>query len=292
MGLLKKWGRKLKKSIKDLGRNIQRIVDDVTDREWYSYLEDEMKAAYRSMMEHVLKEQMRWARKLGIDEWGNEDFQKWLHMHGPFVVFAADATGLGLGVVHNIWDKIFKERTFVPFGDVGGFNPEKVGYLIERSYEISLADILGNPDPEKNAGGGATSFFVGHLPECVFDELTISQNGPAFESYGTYEGAEFGEVGVYAFQIRRVAGIDDGPVFVPISGTETSVDAEAPELILRETLKQPWKHPDRFSETYGGPVTALDPTFVGVYARGLTGTPGLDEWYANITIRFLARPTE
>lgn len=293
MGFFKKAFRKIKKEVKRATKNVKRIVDDLTDEEWWSYFEDELKDGYRNMMEHVLKEQMRWAKKLGIDDWGGEAFQKWLHMHGPYVVFAADATGLGLGLVHNLWDQIFKQRTFVPFDPAaaGTFYAERAGYLIERSYEVAVVDIIGNPNPDEDRGGGATSFFVGHLPDCVFDELTVSQDGPDFESYGTYDGEDVGQIGVYSFQIKRVNGIDDGPVFVPLTGYETEVDADAPELILRESLKQPWKHPQRFSETYGGPVTPLAPTFVGVYAQGLSPTtPGINDWYVNITIRFIARP--
>ena len=55
MGFFSKIARKAKRAIKSFGRNVQRIVDDVTDKEWWSYLEDEVKDAYRSMMEHVLK---------------------------------------------------------------------------------------------------------------------------------------------------------------------------------------------------------------------------------------------
>jgi len=279
----------LGRAFRRLGRNISRIADDVSSGEWWEDLGDEIEEDFRGTWERILREQQRLARQFGIDDWGDENFQKWLHQHGPYVIFAADTMGLGLGLVHAMWDDIFPQRTFFPY--TGPVNEEeKVGYLIERSYETGILDILGNPDPNTDKGGGATSFFVGHLPDCVFDELTISQNGPDFESYGTYDGEDAGQIGVYAFQLRKVAGIDDGPVFVPLTGNETLIDVEAPELILRTTLKQPFKHPQRFSETYGGPVTPLAPTFVGVYATGLSPTtPGIADWYANITIRFLAR---
>lgn len=174
------------------------------------------------------------------------------------------------------------------------FDPVLAGHVIERSYEVPLRDLVSTlPSPDTDSSGGPTSFFVGHLPDCVFDELTLSQDGPDFESYGPYDYDGEGEIGVYAFQLRRVAGLDSGKVPVPLSGIETQVSTRNPDIILRSTLKQPWKHPLRFSETYGGPVEPLAPTFVGVYVKGLSAaTAGIDDWYANITIRFLSQPVQ
>ena len=173
------------------------------------------------------------------------------------------------------------------------FDPVLTGYVIERSYEVALEDIVQNPDPVADSAGGPTSFFVGHLPDCVFDELTISQDGPDFESYGPYDVKSDANIAVYGFQLRRVAGPDRGKVAVPFSGPETEISTATPEIIFRSALKQPWKHPLRFSETYGGPVEALAPTFVGVYAQGISPTAaGIEDWYANITIRFLVQPLQ
>lgn len=280
--------RKIKKATKRFVRNIERMAEDLGSGDWWEELGEDIKTDFRGTWEHILEEQNRIARRIGLDKYEGESWYDALVRHGPLVAPISDLMGMGLGLVHILWDDIFLTRTFQPY--VGpDFIADKRGFLIEMSYEVGIEDILGNPNPEEAKGGGLPSFFVGHLPDCVFDELTISQNGPDFENYGTYDGEDAGQIGVYAFQLRRVSGFDE-PVFVPLSGNETEIDVDAPELILRSTLKQPWKHPQRFSETYGGPVMPLAPTFVGVYATDISpSAPGISDWYANITVRFLLK---
>lgn len=285
------WFKKIRKEAKRFGRNVRRAADDLGSGDWWDDLGDDFKDDFRGAWERILAEQDRLAKRIGLDKYADKSWYEALVKHGPLVAPMADLMGLGLGLVHLLWDDIFLTRNFAPYMGPD-FIAERSGYLIEMSYEVAIADVLGNPNPETDKGGGKRSFFVGHLPDCVFDELSISQNGPDFENYGTYEGEDAGQVGVYAFQVRDIEGIDGGPVYVPLSGSETLIDVDAPELILRDTLKQPWKHPQRFSETYGGPVYPLVPTFIGVYAIDIpAGAPGIDDWYANITIRFLARTT-
>lgn len=171
----------------------------------------------------------------------------------------------------------------------GVYYPNRVGYAIEYGYDAGLSDLLGSP--VTGADTRAKTYFVGHLPDCSFDELSITNTGGDYrDDEDKIDLNQF--VGAYVYQINH-GQIDGLPSVIAVSGIETGVDAQEPSKIYRLALKLPWKSRRRASETYGGPVYSQLPTFVRLFVGpGIDGlTPTVADWAMQITVRFIVQRT-
>lgn len=171
----------------------------------------------------------------------------------------------------------------------GSYYPNRVGYAIEYGYDAKLTDLLGSPVTD--ADTRAKTYFVGHLPDCSFDELSITNTGGDYvEDEDSIDLNQF--VGAYVYQVNQ-GQLDGLPSVIAVSGIETGVDAQEPSKIYRQALRLPWKSRRRVSETYGGPVYPRLPTFVRLFVgTGIDGmTPNVADWAMQITIRFIVQPT-
>lgn len=164
------------------------------------------------------------------------------------------------------------------------------GYVIDFGFDVKLSNMTGPPVTSGVEGTEMPVGFIGHLPECVFDELTLTMTGGEYLEegdldFGNYVGALVGQ------NITE----DGDTIQTMISGRELRWDPEGdPRVIERESLKLPYGSRRRVSQTYGGPIEPGQPTFIRVWAKeaDLGRPPFDDSWFVQATARFILSPIQ
>ena len=255
----------LKKSWNRARRNFQRVHDDV--------MSFQDKSPFGEMR-----------RRLGMDKWLGDAGKKWLDKSGPFTIAFADISGGGQFGKDVAWDYLNPPPTIQDWNG-GEYIQVRSGFAIEFGYDVPALALLVDPNTTGAGQTGPQNFFIGHLPDCEFDELTMTMRGGNFIDEADRLPNQF--IGANVYQTVDPAG--DNAQILTISGYEEAWDPEEPGRIYRQSLRLPWGAYERFSETYGGPTLSRVPTFVQLYAVGVSAsTPDINDWYVQVTVRFIA----
>jgi len=242
---------------------------------------DRVEKNFDRVVDQVQAEQDRWIDDLNMDKVFGSDVIDWMRKNGPLTAAFWDTTGMGLGIGHASWDRWEPPENLQTWNGQR-YAQHREGFVADFSYEAAVTDLL--IDPNDQAGSmGAHTYFVGHLPDAEFDELTMTMHGGDFDE--SEESSAF--VGANVYQLIDPDGKDRSGIRT-VSGYEEKYSEDDPERIYRSSLRLPWKSSTRVSETYGGPTLPRVPTFIQLYAAGVdASTPTVDDWNVQVTARFI-----
>lgn len=183
------------------------------------------------------------------------------------------------------------DGTVLPW-EGGYYFADRNGFPMSFGYEVDLDQLFGAPNITTGQGGPAT-FFIGHMPDCEFDEVTLTCYGGDFA--GPLGDPNPYYIGALVYQYRPTT--EEKLQFVAVSGYELEYVVDDPVRIRREALKLRWRSNQRVSETYGGPMLAGYPTFVVIFADSNDGTftaitPGVADWKVQCTVRFIMKEAQ
>lgn len=152
--------------------------------------------------------------------------------------------------------------------DGEGFSQIRSGWPIQLAVEA--VGSAGTPP--------AGTFFVGHLPVCLFDSLRMTMSAPSLEDDPRQQS------GALARVVQRDA--DGRTVFV--SGIELGYQEDG--TLVRQDLRLPARSPLVVEENYGGAVIESLPTFIVVASYGSwSGVPSLEETSVQVTLTILCQ---
>lgn len=235
--------------------------------------------------DHVQSIEADFRESMGMDKVGGRDLQEWMKRNGPLTTGLFDVIGVGAFGGTIAWDMIHPPKNLQPWNG-GEYMQYRNGFIIEVGHSVPVSSLI--VDPNNSYGGfGPETFFVGHLPDCEFDELTMTMTGGDYLDESKVELGRY--VGANLYQVVDPSG--DNTEILSVSGTEEQFDPDEPGRIYRQSLRLPWRSRLRVSETYGGPTESRIPTLVSMYAHGIDGsTPGVNDWEIQVTSRFIAEP--
>lgn len=219
--------------------------------------------------------------EMGIADLGGSSWQDFRRRNfAPTQLAFFDFTTIG-PVGGNVgWDYIHPPEILVKWE--GEYQQtQRQGFVIDFGYEVALSDLFVAPNIANETIGEHT-FFIGHLPECVFDEVTLTNTGGNYSD----DPPRGSFIGAHVYQVRTN---DKGDAkFTSVSGYELAYNQDNPDLIFRESVKLPWKSRERLSVDYGGPVERGIPTMLILYAAGIDpADPDVANWKVQATVRFV-----
>lgn len=242
---------------------------------------DRVEDNFTRVFDQVQAQQDRIMDQANMDSVFGSDAIAWLRQNGPLTAMFFDHMGLGLGVGHLIWDELEPPENLITWNGER-YQQYRDGFVIEFGFDAKVTDIIIDPAEEVGTLGPHT-YFVGHLPDCEFDELTMTMTGG---EYLDEETPAF--IGANVYQVKEPEDEEQSGI-VTVSGYEEAFREDEPSRIYRSSLRLPWRSSLRVSETYGGPTLSRQPTFIQVYAYGVDlSTPTVNDWEVQTTVRFIA----
>lgn len=166
----------------------------------------------------------------------------------------------------------------------GGFYTASVDasglFPVDLSLTIDLKEIVDSVVP---GGSLAQAVFVGHLPDCEFDEMVCRMYNASGGYTDPFDYDDTKRAELIAFQITG-QGIEKGAIR-EVSGIESTVLAKN-GAVFRERLRVPFRTQTLWSVTMGGPIEPLAPLFIFVQPDGITSIEAAG-WKLIVTFRVM-----